>query len=87
MRSIRVTALMPIVLMPLTLIPVTASTAGSVNTRLDCPRRVEVGEAARLDLHLENQLCSALSVRVVSTVVGNGDETAGGVAILGPAVA
>jgi hypothetical protein len=60
---------------------------GNLTTDLDCPRNVGAGESPRLDLRLENTLCAGQTVRILSTVVGNGDETAGGVGILGPAVA
>lgn len=86
MRSTSVAATLSIVLLLLT-IAFVPSMGENLTTRLNCPSSVAVGEFARLDLHLENQLCEVRSVRILSTVVSNDDETAGGVGIVGPAVA
>lgn len=73
------------------------ATGDGLETRLVCPRSVgpstvEACESAgsipvELALRIENSSCEPMNVRVLSTIVGNGDETLGGVGVLGPVVA
>jgi len=60
---------------------------GELGTDLECPKNVPSGSSAQLMLRLENQSCEPLQARVLSTMVGNANDTADGVAILGPEVA
>ena len=61
--------------------------ASEFSAKLTCPKTTPVGESPSLDYRIENEACSPVTVRVLSTMVGNGDETARGVAIFGPEVA
>lgn len=61
--------------------------ASEFTAKLTCPKTTPVGESPSLDYRIENEACSPVTVRVLSTMVGNGDETARGVAIFGPEVA
>jgi hypothetical protein len=93
MRGIRAASAARLVLLlvvassPPGLPSVLAATGETLETGLGCPDSVAVDAFPRLDLHLENVACEPQTVRVLSVVVGNGDETVGGVEILGPVVA
>lgn len=60
---------------------------GELETQLDCPRNVQVGGSVLLNLRFDSSSCNVQNVRVLSTIVGNGNETTSGVGILGPEVA
>lgn len=66
-----------------------AATGEDLATSLDCPRTVLTGQSVQLDLRLENESCSVQNVRILSTIVGNGNDPTihVGIVILGPEVA
>ena len=61
--------------------------ASDYTHELTCPKTAAAGESAELDYRIENKACTPVTVRVISTMVGNRDETLRGVAIFGPEVA
>jgi hypothetical protein len=78
----------PLFLFVFVIILVVAMPAASeFSANLTCPKTAPVGESLSLDYRIENETCTPLTVRVLSTMVGNGNETARGVAIFGPEVA
>ena len=58
-----------------------------VETRLTCPAAAVPGATIVVDLLLINSECRPLDVRILSSILGNADDTAGGIGIFGPVVA
>lgn len=64
-----------------------APAQGGIDARISCPRNVEAGEVIQVGVQLENEFCSSVSVRLLSTLVGNADEMTGSVRVVGPSIA
>jgi hypothetical protein len=77
------------------LIPVVTGSQGSVvqddgldvDSHLTCPAEGVAGSTISVDLRLENFECRAVNVRVMSSILGNGDQTLAGLRVFGPVVA
>ena len=64
-----------------------AEAATDIQSRLDCPTFVEPETRPQLDLSLENLACDPRTVRVLTTMVGNGNQTLEGLSVFGPEIA
>ena len=67
------------------LLAASAADAGDVN--LTCPAQADPGQSVTVSMSFSNTSCSAESVRVMSSIVGNASGTLAGVGIYGPEVA
>ena len=54
---------------------------------VDCLADATAGSTITTDVHLENQECSPLDVRVMSSISGNANQSVGGIGIWGPVLA
>jgi len=54
---------------------------------VSCPASAASGSNVTVEMSFENDECSAASVRVISSIVGNADNSLGGIGIHGPVVA
>jgi hypothetical protein len=55
-------------------------------TSLSCPTQENSGDMVSVTMSFENSECSAVSVRVMSSIVGNADNSLGGIGVFGPIV-
>jgi hypothetical protein len=53
---------------------------------VSCPTEANSGSNVAVTMSFENWECSAVSVRVMSSIVGNADNTLGGIGVFGPIV-
>jgi hypothetical protein len=54
---------------------------------VDCLADAAAGSVITTDVHLENQKCSPVNVRVMSSISGNANQSVGGIGIWGPVLA
>jgi hypothetical protein len=54
---------------------------------VDCLADATAGSTITTSLHLENQACSPINVRLMSSIAGNANQTVGGIGIWGPVLA
>jgi hypothetical protein len=64
-----------------------ASAAMAGDAELTCPAQGNAGESLMVNMSFENDECSAVNVRIMSSVVGNASDSLAGVGIFGPVVA
>lgn len=57
-----------------------------VEVFLSCPPDGDANSTITVDLRFENFECKAINTRILSSIVGNGDQTLGGMRIFGPVV-
>jgi hypothetical protein len=58
-----------------------------VGTQVSCQTQANPGGMVSVDVRLENAECVALDVRIISTVVGNSDQTMNELGVFGPVLA
>lgn len=54
---------------------------------VDCPTEAPAGSTILVDLQLENGQCLPVTVRLMSSVTGNANQSVGGIGVWGPVVA
>jgi hypothetical protein len=55
--------------------------------QVDCPDEAVSGSTITTDLHLKNQECTPITVRLMSSIAGNANQSVGGIGIWGPVLA
>lgn len=65
----------------------TATAGGNVDLDAICPATANAGQAVTVTFTLKNKECTDQDVRLLSSVVGNADQTLGGLGLYGPVVA
>lgn len=63
-----------------------ANTSMGQGASVSCPTEANSGSKVAVTMSFENWECSAVSVRVMSSIVGNADNTLGGIGVFGPIV-
>ncbi len=63
------------------------SHAQELESTLTCPASEDAGQSVDAMMSYENEGCGSIQVRIISTIVGNGDDTLGGLGIYGPTIA
>ncbi len=86
LRSVGPIALAVALLLALSVALSPPAHAVDLDVQLGCPDTVNSGEQVELDLLVVNQGCSETTVRIMASMVGNGNNSARGVAIIGPEI-
>lgn len=63
-----------------------ANAAIGGDTRLVCPAQATSGQTVTADMTFSNDECAAVTLRVISSIVGNSSGTLAGLSIFGPEV-
>ena len=87
LQRLRRAALLPLLVATLTWLSPAAADADGLRLRLDCPDAVAATTAPLLNVEIENRGCSPRNVRILSTIVGNGADSVGGMSVIGPEIA
>jgi hypothetical protein len=70
------------------LVIVNPAWAGAIGMNVDnCPTDASAGSTISIDLTLTNKQCVPVTVRLMSSISGNANQTVGGIGIWGPMVA
>jgi hypothetical protein len=67
-----------------TLLVIAHSAWADLAFEMDCLANAPAGSTITTDVHLENQKCSPVNVRVMSSISGNANQSVGGIGIWGP---
>lgn len=86
-RALTSSMALPILAASLAWLAATAAGADGLRMSLDCPETVIATTAPQLNIQVENRDCSPRNVRILSTLIGNGAESVGGVSVIGPEIA
>lgn len=57
-----------------------------VKTQVSCPAQASVGSTITVDFNLQNFECSAVNVRLISSIAGNAGGSLSGFGVFGPVV-
>jgi hypothetical protein len=63
------------------------SAAAQFSIDVDCPATASVGQNVPASVTLESRECFATTARIITSIVGNSNDTFGGIGVFGPVVA
>lgn len=64
-----------------------AHAGSSFGIDVDCPETVSVGQNVAATVTLESSECFITTARIITSIIGNGSDTVGGLGVFGPVVA
>src|SRR5262245_55854514 len=64
-----------------------ASGLTSVKAAITCPASAQVGENLGMNVHLQNDECAPATVRLITSIAGNANQSLGGLGVFGPLLA